>query len=223
MEQKARELGRLIGQSSEYQALKRANENLSADREAATVLNRMTGRSPYSHTFSTSNESGYFPLPGWGLLTAGWAHPGEHGAGSTIGHTAGNLAGLAFESRGGAGVVVGARATPVTSFAHLGHYAAASAGGPNQALAAGGLVRQYDTGGYLPPGLSLSYNGTSKPESVLTDEQSRALFARAGLGPTGPAGGRATVNIEGDFYADGADPHRIAADLDWMSRARGGA
>ena len=42
MEQKARELGRLIGQSSEYQALKRANENLSADREAATVLNRMT-------------------------------------------------------------------------------------------------------------------------------------------------------------------------------------
>lgn len=42
MEQKGRELGRLIGQSSEYQALKRANENLSADREAATVLNRMT-------------------------------------------------------------------------------------------------------------------------------------------------------------------------------------
>ena len=42
MEQKARELGRLIGQSSEYQALKRANENLSADRDAATVLNRMT-------------------------------------------------------------------------------------------------------------------------------------------------------------------------------------
>jgi cell fate (sporulation/competence/biofilm development) regulator YlbF (YheA/YmcA/DUF963 family) len=42
MEQKARELGRLIGQSSEYQALKRANESLSADREAATVLNRMT-------------------------------------------------------------------------------------------------------------------------------------------------------------------------------------
>ncbi|MEP7343714.1 MAG: YlbF family regulator [Gemmatimonadaceae bacterium] len=42
MEQKARELGRMIGQSSEYQALKRANENLSADRDAATLLNRMT-------------------------------------------------------------------------------------------------------------------------------------------------------------------------------------
>ena len=41
LEQKGRELGRLIGQSSEYQALKRANDSLAEDREAVTLLRRM--------------------------------------------------------------------------------------------------------------------------------------------------------------------------------------
>jgi cell fate (sporulation/competence/biofilm development) regulator YlbF (YheA/YmcA/DUF963 family) len=41
IEQKGRELGRLIGQSSEYQALKRSNEQLGEDREAVTLLQRM--------------------------------------------------------------------------------------------------------------------------------------------------------------------------------------
>ncbi|MFN8572279.1 MAG: YlbF family regulator [Gemmatimonadaceae bacterium] len=42
LEAKARELGRLIGQSGEYQSLKRANESLGADKDAVTVLNRMS-------------------------------------------------------------------------------------------------------------------------------------------------------------------------------------
>ena len=37
IDQKGRELGRLIGQSSEYQALKRSNESLSEDRDAVTL------------------------------------------------------------------------------------------------------------------------------------------------------------------------------------------
>lgn len=41
IDQKARELGRLIGQSGEYQALKRSNESLSEDRDAVTLLRRM--------------------------------------------------------------------------------------------------------------------------------------------------------------------------------------
>jgi cell fate (sporulation/competence/biofilm development) regulator YlbF (YheA/YmcA/DUF963 family) len=41
LDQKGRDLGRLIGQSSEYQALKRANESLSEDREAVALLRRM--------------------------------------------------------------------------------------------------------------------------------------------------------------------------------------
>lgn len=115
----------------------------------SAAWNMLHGRTPYSHTFSTANEAGYFPLPGWGLLTAGYAGPGQRGGGR-VGHTAGNLAGLAFESRGGDGVVVGSGATPVTSFAHLGHY---------------------DEGGWLLPGLTIARNDTNKPEAIFTSEQ----------------------------------------------------
>lgn len=41
LEDKARELGRLIGQSAEYQAVKRASEALNGDREASTLLRQM--------------------------------------------------------------------------------------------------------------------------------------------------------------------------------------
>jgi len=41
IEDKAKELGRIIGQSSEYQAVKRANESLGDDREAVVLLRRM--------------------------------------------------------------------------------------------------------------------------------------------------------------------------------------
>jgi cell fate (sporulation/competence/biofilm development) regulator YlbF (YheA/YmcA/DUF963 family) len=41
LDQKGRDLDRLIGQSSEYQALKRANEALGEDHEAVKLLRRM--------------------------------------------------------------------------------------------------------------------------------------------------------------------------------------
>ena len=41
LEDKARELGRVIGQSPEYQAVKRSSEALNGDREAVTVLQEM--------------------------------------------------------------------------------------------------------------------------------------------------------------------------------------
>jgi cell fate (sporulation/competence/biofilm development) regulator YlbF (YheA/YmcA/DUF963 family) len=41
IDEKARELGRLIGQSAEYQAVKRANDALNGDREAVTLLRQM--------------------------------------------------------------------------------------------------------------------------------------------------------------------------------------
>ena len=41
VEDKAIELGRLLGQSPEYQAVKRANDALGADREAVTILQRL--------------------------------------------------------------------------------------------------------------------------------------------------------------------------------------
>ena len=41
LEDKSRELGRLIGQSPEYQAVKRANDALGQDRDAVELLRRM--------------------------------------------------------------------------------------------------------------------------------------------------------------------------------------
>jgi phage-related protein len=43
----------------------------------------------------------------------------------------------------------------------------------------------YDSGGLLPPGLSTVYNGTSKPEMVLTDRQWQAVTANARGGDGG--------------------------------------
>jgi cell fate (sporulation/competence/biofilm development) regulator YlbF (YheA/YmcA/DUF963 family) len=41
IEEKAKELGRIIGQSSEYQAVKRANDALGGDKDAVALLRRM--------------------------------------------------------------------------------------------------------------------------------------------------------------------------------------
>lgn len=41
LDEKARELGRIIGQSPEYQAVKRANDALNGDRDAVTLLRQM--------------------------------------------------------------------------------------------------------------------------------------------------------------------------------------
>jgi cell fate (sporulation/competence/biofilm development) regulator YlbF (YheA/YmcA/DUF963 family) len=41
LDEKARDLGRFIGQTPEYQALRRANDALGADREALEMLRRM--------------------------------------------------------------------------------------------------------------------------------------------------------------------------------------
>ena len=41
LEEKANELGRVIGQSPEYQNVKRSSEALNSDREAVTILQQM--------------------------------------------------------------------------------------------------------------------------------------------------------------------------------------
>ncbi|HEX6069535.1 MAG TPA: YlbF family regulator [Longimicrobiaceae bacterium] len=42
IQERARDVGRLIAQTEEYKALKRANERLSDDREAVTTINRLS-------------------------------------------------------------------------------------------------------------------------------------------------------------------------------------
>ncbi len=41
LEDKAKELGRLIGQSAEYKAVKRSNDALNQDKDAVTMLRQM--------------------------------------------------------------------------------------------------------------------------------------------------------------------------------------
>jgi len=53
-------------------------------------------------------------------------------------------------------------------------------------LAHGGGYRPYDSGGPLPPGFTLAYNGTGKTEQIFTSDQLRALGeGRGGRGPMG--------------------------------------
>lgn len=124
----------------------------------SAVYNLLHGKSPYSHTFSTAGLPGrWFPKGGiGGPLTAAWSYPGEAPASSTTGHMMGMVGGLTFESTGSRGVHLGKSTRRLTDFAHIAHY--------NR----GGQVPfgSYDSGGYLPPGLSLAHNGTGKPEPV---------------------------------------------------------
>jgi hypothetical protein len=76
----------------------------------------------------------------------------------------------------------------------------------------------YDSGGYLPPGESLVYNGTGRPEPVLTDQQWRAVQQGGGSrGSDGPM-----VNVAGDFITrENQTPAQIAQELSWLARSRG--
>lgn len=119
------------------------------------ALNVLKGKDPHRRVFTTHNMHKTFTKVGqYGPLTAGWAHAGERGGGS-VGHTAAQVGGLPFESRGGVGVLVGSKAAPVTSFARFG---------------------TYDSGGWLLPGLTLVNNQSGRPEPVLNDQQWRAML-----------------------------------------------
>lgn len=60
LQDKAVELGRLIGQSSEYQAVKRANEALNDDRDVVVALQRMDA---LRHEAQHLIEQGQQPTP----------------------------------------------------------------------------------------------------------------------------------------------------------------
>jgi cell fate (sporulation/competence/biofilm development) regulator YlbF (YheA/YmcA/DUF963 family) len=57
LEEKARDLGRLIGQSAEYQAVKTTSDALNADREAVTKLRRMEELRTEAHRMIERGES----------------------------------------------------------------------------------------------------------------------------------------------------------------------
>jgi cell fate (sporulation/competence/biofilm development) regulator YlbF (YheA/YmcA/DUF963 family) len=60
IQEKSREIGRLLSQTGEYRALKQANERLGEDRESVTLLNRL---SALEEELSSSLRSGREPSP----------------------------------------------------------------------------------------------------------------------------------------------------------------
>lgn len=134
----------------------------------SAAYNILKGRKPHSHTFSTGS------LPGpWfdtrrkiGGLVAGWSHPGQRPASARVGHMAGMIGGLPFESTGSRGVRVGGAARRVTEFANIG-----------AARAKGGLlgepIRVFDSGGYWPSG-TLGANLSGRTEFVDANRDGQA-------------------------------------------------
>jgi TP901 family phage tail tape measure protein len=159
----------------------------------SAVYNMMAGKNPYSHTFSTGSLPGPWFRPGkTGPLMAGWSHPGQRPASASVGHMAGQIGALPFESTGSGGVRVGARARRISDFA--------SKGGAR--FAGGGLfgekIQLFDSGGYWPSG-TLGANLSGRTEYV---------------DPKGQGGGGVTINIhEGAFSGAVIANSRQAEDL----------
>jgi TP901 family phage tail tape measure protein len=128
----------------------------------SSVYNIMKGTNPYGHTFSTGSLPGSWFTPGKvGPLMAGWSHPGQAPASASVGHMAGQVGNLPFESTGSRGVHIGATARKVGQFANKGA----------ARFALGGQVPVFDTGGILSPGFNTVYNGLGKPERLTRADQ----------------------------------------------------
>lgn len=73
---------------------------------------------------------------------------------------------------------------------------------------------EYDSGGFLPTGHSLVFNGTGRPEPVLTDRQWQSVQASA-------QGGDGSMLHIDEFHATPTQsPQQIAQELYWLSKAR---
>ncbi|MBE1597222.1 hypothetical protein [Streptomyces stelliscabiei] len=99
---------------------------------------------------------------------------------SGVGHTAGTIAGVNVESRGGDGVVIGKRARSYRDSMFTSRWGFAPAA-------------KFDSGGLLQPGATMAINATRRPERIL-DPQQTALFEQLVAGG-GAAGGVTIENI----------------------------
>ncbi|MFJ9671311.1 hypothetical protein ACIRP5_11055 [Streptomyces sp. NPDC101221] len=122
------------------------------------------GQKPHRR-WATGAFNGRTAPPGWVYHGNSPFRIGITNAG--VGHTAGTLGKTNVESRGGDGVIVGSRARGYKSSLFTDWY--------------GFQPGKYDNGGMLQPGFNLAYNGTGRPEPVLTGKQFNQL-ARGGSG-----------------------------------------
>jgi phage-related protein len=127
---------------------------------------------------------------------------------SGVGHTAGTIAGVNVESRGGDGVVIGKRARSYKDSLFTSRWGFAPAA-------------KFDSGGLLQPGATMAVNATRRPERIL-DPQQTQLFEQLVAGG-GSAGGVTIENItvSGTFDFSTPASRRAAANalVDEMKEA----
>ncbi|MGQ4486897.1 phage tail tape measure protein [Streptomyces sp. SAS_281] len=145
--------------------------------------------------WATGAFSGAHAPAGW---TRGARSPFQIGiTNAGVGHTAGTLNGTNVESRGGSGVLVGSRARSYMDPLFTDRY---------------GYTGKYDAGGFLPTGWSSVYNGTGKPEPVMTSEQFGSLAGTARVGAQvveSMAAASSAVEAAADRLAVAVGPARV--------------
>ncbi|MEV7032720.1 hypothetical protein AB0N99_21205 [Streptomyces sp. NPDC093272] len=127
------------------------------------IENVIRGLKPNSRRWATGAFSGKTAPPGWVYHGNSAFRIGITNAG--VGHTAGTLGKTNVESRGGAGVIVGAGARGYNDRLFQNWY--------------GFQPGKYDNGGLLQPGMNLAFNGTGAPEPVFTSSQFDAIHGAA--------------------------------------------
>ena len=143
------------------------------------------GQKPHRR-WATGAFHGRTAPPGWVYHGNSPFRVGITNAG--VGHTAGNLGKTHVESRGGAGVLVGSRARGYNDKLFPSWY--------------GFQPGKYDSGGYLQPGMNLAFNGTGRPEPVLTAAQWNAITGSSVRGSDGAVG---PASFQGDLYLDSGE------------------
>jgi hypothetical protein len=141
-----------------YQWAGNGNPSWDCSGFMSAIESVIRGQKPHRR-WATMAFSGRTAPPGWVYHGNSPFKIGITNAG--VGHTAGTLSGTNVESRGGDGVVVGPRARSYKDSLFTSWY--------------GFQPGKYDNGGMLQPGFNLAYNGTGRPEPVLTGAQFNAL------------------------------------------------
>lgn len=141
-----------------YQWAGNGNPSWDCSGFMSAIESVIRGQKPHRR-WATMAFSGRTAPPGWVKNGKSAFRVGITNAG--VGHTAGTLGKTNVESRGGDGVVVGSRARAYNDRMFGSWY--------------GFMPGKYDNGGMLQPGFNLAYNGTGRPEPVLTGAQFNAL------------------------------------------------
>ncbi|GGW80864.1 hypothetical protein [Streptomyces griseoloalbus] len=141
-----------------YQWAGNGNPSWDCSGFMSAIESVIRGQKPHRR-WATMAFSGRTGPPGWVKNGNSAFRIGITNAG--VGHTAGTLGKTNVESRGGDGVVVGSRARGYKDSLFTDWY--------------GFMPGKYDNGGMLQPGFNLAYNGTGRPEPVLTGSQFNAL------------------------------------------------